>query len=180
MTGPQKPTEPQKPTNRVAKETVVDGAVEAQTIPAPAAHDTIPEAAHPEAGIPGPDVHEPPIPEPMAVAQSANAAQPIARYAADAPVHRVAADSRGRTLNEADFKKLSRRSLLTGAGGAIAAFVGWRTLQGRPERGNIPDVLRIGHETSLAHAVPQWCQGPDVRLRRIIDDASQRSTRHPR
>jgi len=71
---------------------------------------------------------------------------PIARFDTDAPTYRVAADTTGKTLSEADFKKLSRRSLLTGAGGAIAAFVGWRTLQGRPEADNIPDVLRAGHE----------------------------------
>ena len=70
----------------------------------------------------------------------------IARYDIDAPKHRIAGDSRGRTMTQADFNTLSRRSLLTGAGGALAAFVGWRTLQGRPESGNIPDVLRSGHE----------------------------------
>ena len=71
---------------------------------------------------------------------------PVASFDADAGSHRIAGDMRDKTLSEADFKKLSRRSLLTGAGGALAAFVGWRTLQGRPDSGNIPDVLRSGHE----------------------------------
>ncbi len=71
---------------------------------------------------------------------------PVARFDFDGPAHRIAGDSRGKTMTQADFGKLSRRSLLTGAGGALAAFVGWRTLQGRPESGNIPDVLRSGHE----------------------------------
>lgn len=70
----------------------------------------------------------------------------IARFDPDAPSHRVAADLRGRTISEADYKRLSRRSFVTGAGGALATFVGWRALQGRPESGNIPDVLRAGHE----------------------------------
>ncbi len=114
-------TEPRKPINQGAKETVVDGG----TIAA-GANNTVADDG----------------------AATPTAAQPIARYDADTPVHRAAADTRGRALNEAEFKTLSRRSLLTGTGGALAAFVGWRTLQGRPESGNIPDVLRVGHETN--------------------------------
>lgn len=120
-------TDPQKPINRGAKETVVDEATAAQ----------VPEST--------------PVPEQPARSEPAHtpaAAQPVARYNTDAPVHRIAADSRGRTLTESDFKKLSRRSLLTGVVGAAAGFVGWRTLQGRPESGNIPDVLRTGHEVN--------------------------------
>ena len=70
----------------------------------------------------------------------------FAAFDADAPTHRVAADTTGRTLTEAEFRSLSRRSLLTGAGSALAGFLGWRWLQGRPEEGRIPDVLRNGHE----------------------------------
>lgn len=61
---------------------------------------------------------------------------------------REAADMRLRVLGEDEFRSLSRRSLLTGAGGAVAAVLGWRWLQGRPEDGNIPDVLRRGHEAN--------------------------------
>ena len=114
-------TEPRKPINQGAKETVGDGG----TIVA-GANDSVADDG----------------------AAAPTAAQPIARDGADTQVHRAAADTRGRALNEAEFKTLSRRSLLTGAGGALAAFVGWRTLQGRPESGNIPDVLRVGHETN--------------------------------
>lgn len=60
--------------------------------------------------------------------------------------HRVTGDDRGRTLSESEFRSMSRRSLLTGGGLALAGVFGWRTLQGRPEAGNIPDVLRRGHE----------------------------------
>lgn len=64
--------------------------------------------------------------------------------------HRISTDTTGRTLTEDQFRSLSRRSLLTGAGGALAAFVGWRWVQGRPEDGNIPDILRKGHEANEA------------------------------
>ena len=74
--------------------------------------------------------------------------EPIARFGSAARSHRIAADTRGRTLSEDEFKKISRRSLLTGAGGALAAFAGWRTLQRRPNDGRIPDVLRSGHEVN--------------------------------
>lgn len=60
--------------------------------------------------------------------------------------HRQPADARGRLITEAHFRRISRRSLLTGAGGALAGFVGWRVLQARPDDGRIPDVLRQGHE----------------------------------
>jgi len=64
--------------------------------------------------------------------------------------HRIATDTRGRTLSEADFKSLSRRSLLTGIVGAAAGFIGWRTVQGRPVDRRIPDVLRQGHKANEA------------------------------
>ena len=60
--------------------------------------------------------------------------------------HRATGDDRGRTLSEDQFRSMSRRSLLTGGGAALAAIFGWRTIQGRPEADNIPDVLRRGHE----------------------------------
>jgi len=72
--------------------------------------------------------------------------QPIGRFDASAPNHRVAGDSRGRTMSHSSFRSMSRRSLLVGAGSAVAAFLGWRTLQGRPEDNRIPDVLRDAHE----------------------------------
>jgi len=136
MSDPQKPN---TPAPRGARETVVDSATEAKTTAmsaattaADAVTDTVTNdaAAH--------DVGE----------EIAAAAAPIARFDTKPTSHRAAADGRGRTMSEGDFKKLSRRSLLTGAGGALAAFVGWRTLQGRPDSGNIPDVLRIGHEVN--------------------------------
>ncbi len=46
----------------------------------------------------------------------------------------------------AEHRTRSRRSFLTGLAGAAAGFGGWRVLQGRPEDGNIPDVLRRGYE----------------------------------
>ena len=71
-----------------------------------------------------------------------------APIAADAPVHRVAADLRGKTMTEADFRSLSRRSLLTGGAGALAAVLGFRWIQGRPTDRRIPVVLRQGHEVN--------------------------------
>lgn len=52
----------------------------------------------------------------------------------------------GPTLSRDEYTSRSRRSFLTGAAGAVAGYVGWRTLQGRPEDGNVPDVLRKGYE----------------------------------
>lgn len=62
--------------------------------------------------------------------------------------HRIAADTKGRTLSESEFKSLSRRSLLTGVVGAAAAFMGWRTIQNRPIDDRIPDVLRDVHQAN--------------------------------
>lgn len=70
----------------------------------------------------------------------------VGRYGSPERAHRVASDLRGRTLSHDDYKRLSRRSFLTGAVGAVAGVVGWRALQGRPDQGNIPDVLRQAHE----------------------------------
>lgn len=72
---------------------------------------------------------------------------PVGRYALPRN-HRVAADTKGRTLSEREFKSLSRRSLLTGAVGAAAAFMGWRTIQNRPVDDRIPDVLRDVHQAN--------------------------------
>ncbi len=60
------------------------------------------------------------------------------------------ADSTGRTMTEAEFRTRSRRSFLTGLGGAAAGFAGWRWVQGRPADRRIPDVLRTAHETNEA------------------------------
>ena len=83
------------------------------------------------------------------VAEEIDAVEPTGIAAGLAPSagnHRVAQDLRGRTMTHEDFTSLSRRSLLTGAAGALAGFVGWRWIQGRPEADNIPDILRSGHE----------------------------------
>lgn len=50
------------------------------------------------------------------------------------------------TIDEAMYRKRSRRSILTGALGAAGAFVGWRWIQGQETRKRIPGVLRTGHE----------------------------------
>lgn len=65
---------------------------------------------------------------------------------AEVGLHRAAADSRGRTLSEGEFRSLSRRSLLTGGALALAGFGSWRWIQNRPVDDRIPDVLRQGHE----------------------------------
>lgn len=64
--------------------------------------------------------------------------------------HREAADLRGRTISEAEYKSLSRRSFLTGGLAVVGAAASWRWLQGRPESERIPDVLREGHEVNEA------------------------------
>ena len=79
---------------------------------------------------------------------SAETGAGFARFDDSGPSHRIAADSRGKTVSEADFRSMSRRSLLTGVGAAAAAVFGWRTLQGRPVDRRIPDVLRTGHEVN--------------------------------
>lgn len=52
----------------------------------------------------------------------------------------------GPALDLDAYRSRSRRSFLTGAAGAVAGYSGWRILQGRPEDGNVPDVLRKGYE----------------------------------
>ena len=79
------------------------------------------------------------------MADKASAPAAVARFDNNAGKHRVAADSRSKTVSHADFKKRSRRSVLTSGVAAAAAFIGWRTLQGRPVDERIPDVLRAGH-----------------------------------
>lgn len=66
----------------------------------------------------------------------------------DTSEHRQPADLRGKTITEAEYRALSRRSFLTGGLAAVGAFAGWRALQGRPESDRIPDVLRAGHEAN--------------------------------
>jgi len=86
----------------------------------------------------------------------------VGLYDIDGPVHRVAADSRGRTVSQADFNRVSRRSLLTGAGLIGAAFVAWngvpflrgktvpllstKGFRDRELDDRIPGALRTGHE----------------------------------
>jgi DMSO/TMAO reductase YedYZ molybdopterin-dependent catalytic subunit len=41
-----------------------------------------------------------------------------------------------------EFRRRSRRSFLTGGTSIVAAYVGWRFVQGRPTEDGIPDVLR--------------------------------------
>lgn len=56
----------------------------------------------------------------------------------------------GPTLVASEYKAQSRRSFLTGAAGIVAGYAGWRFLQGRPEDGNVPDILRKGYEFNEA------------------------------
>lgn len=56
----------------------------------------------------------------------------------------------GATRTEAEHRTKGRRSFLTGAAGAAAGFAGWRFLQGRPDDGNVPDLLRDGYEFNEA------------------------------
>ena len=96
-------------------------------------------------------IEEPTMEPAMEPASEDSMVQGIAGpIAADAPVHRVAADLRGKSMSEEDFRRLSRRSLLTGGAGALAAVLGFRWIQGRPTDGRIPDVLRRGHEANEA------------------------------
>ena len=55
--------------------------------------------------------------------------------------HRVR-DATVPTIGIDEFRKRSRRSLLTGAAGAGAAFLGWRWIQDQPTADGIPQVLR--------------------------------------
>lgn len=84
-----------------------------------------------------------------AMAEEAVSPEAVARFDVDAPKHRAAADSRGKTLSHAEFKKVSRRAVLTGAVPAAAAVAGWFGLQKRAavDR-NIPNILRSGHEVN--------------------------------
>ena len=52
------------------------------------------------------------------------------------------------TISADAYRSRSRRSVLTGAAGAVVWLLGWRWLQARPESDNIPDVLRLGHEAN--------------------------------
>ncbi len=73
------------------------------------------------------------------------------RESDEARAQRYAAlDAESPTLTPAEYRSQSRRSFLTGAVASVAAFAGFRHLQGRPEIDNIPDVLRKGHEFNEA------------------------------
>ena len=50
------------------------------------------------------------------------------------------------TISEGQYRRQSRRSLLTGGAAAFTGFLGWRWLQGQPEDANIPSTLRDVHE----------------------------------
>jgi len=143
MTDPSQPIKPTDSNPTRARETVADVAPEANEATSDA-KNAVAQNLTEGASAAVMQTH----PDTTANSQALTASTPVARFDADAPSFRVAADSRGRTKSEAEFKSLSRRSLLTGAAGALAAFVGWRTLQGRPDSGNIPDVLRTGHEVN--------------------------------
>lgn len=131
---------PASPVGGGARETVVDDDFATTAGPAgsPEVRETDTSAGEDDATSGDADVvmAEPEASEP-----------PVGRYAATRN-HRVAADTKGRTMSESDFKSLSRRSLLTGVVGAAAAFVGWRTIQGRPADDNIPDILRDVHQAN--------------------------------
>lgn len=60
----------------------------------------------------------------------------------------AALEAEAPTMTEAEYRNRSRRSFLTGGAAALAGFVGWRTLQGRPDDNRIPDWLRSGHEAN--------------------------------
>ncbi len=49
-------------------------------------------------------------------------------------------------LSQADYRRRSRRSLLTGGAAAAAGLLGWRWVQTQPADNRIPGVLRNGHE----------------------------------
>lgn len=49
-------------------------------------------------------------------------------------------------ISYADYKRKSRRSVLTGGAATFAGFLGWRAVQDSPADGRIPGVLRDVHE----------------------------------
>lgn len=51
-----------------------------------------------------------------------------------------------RTIPEAEFRRRSRRSFLTGAAAVAGGALSWRWIQNQPDDGNIPQVLRSGLE----------------------------------
>jgi len=53
-------------------------------------------------------------------------------------------------LSEHDYRRRTRRSLLTGAGAIAAGALGWRWVQTQPTDDRIPSILRRGHETNEA------------------------------
>ena len=68
--------------------------------------------------------------------------QRAARYAAleaDQPV-----------IDRAEYRRRSRRSVLTGGAALAASAVGWRWFQNRPEDNRANDILRAGHEFNEA------------------------------
>ena len=62
----------------------------------------------------------------------------------------AALEAEAPTLDYESYRRQSRRSVLVGGATGLAAVLGWRWLQGRPEDNNIPDVLRRGHEANEA------------------------------
>ncbi len=62
----------------------------------------------------------------------------------------AALEAEAPTLDEAGYRRQTRRSVLTGGAASLAAFLGWRWLQNGPEDNNIPVALRRGHEANEA------------------------------
>ena len=54
--------------------------------------------------------------------------------------------NRGGTISADEYKRRSRRAFLGFVPAAVGAFLGFKHVQGRPEDGNIPDVIRRGLE----------------------------------
>ncbi len=52
------------------------------------------------------------------------------------------------TISQADYRRRSRRSVLTGGAAALAGFAGWRWIQNAPADGRIPAPLRDVHEAN--------------------------------
>ena len=62
----------------------------------------------------------------------------------------AALEAEAPTLDEAGYRRQTRRSVLTGGAASLIGLLGWRWLQGGPEDNNIPTVLRRGHEANEA------------------------------
>ena len=53
-------------------------------------------------------------------------------------------------LSAAEYRRRSRRSVLTGGAAAFAGLMGWRWVQTQPTDNRIPGILRDGHELNEA------------------------------